>query len=148
MRSRFVVDIPGQPPSWNRSYRIIHKNARDRYGQAVIGSDGRPKTYSSLMKDKSVVEYQELASYIIKAARPSDFNPEGLVYVCYRFRLGRDIDCDNVMKALNDTLAESIGINDKRFLPVAISKETGSKEPQVSLSVFDAKYWAVEVGLR
>ena len=143
--SAFSVLLPGQPPSWNSSYRIVHAKAKDRYGQPVYGDDGSQKTYSTLAKQQAVKTYQTGAALLIRTARPSGFRPGGFVYVVYDFALKRDIDCDNVMKALNDTLAQCLGIDDRMFLPVVIAKTTGSTDPKVFLEVFDANLWKVQI---
>ena len=141
--NRFTVDLPGQPPSWNRTYRIVRLPAKDKHGQPVLGADGTQKKYSTMKKTEAVADYQTMAGYLINTAKPSAFKPEGLIYVLYELFLGRDVDCDNVMKAIDDTLARCLEVNDNRFLPVAMSKETGVKDPHVKLTVLDHKHWAV-----
>lgn len=143
-----MVDLPGQPPSWNSTYRIVRLNAKDKFGQALFRPDGSRKTYSTMKKTAAVADYQEMARLVINLARPADFAPEGSIYVLYEMYLARDVDCDNVMKAIDDTLSKCIGINDRQFLPVAVSKETGSKDPHVRLTILDAAFWQVTATLR
>jgi hypothetical protein len=145
MTGEFWAEIPGQPPTWNSSYRIVHARARDQYGAPVFREDGQPKTYSTLKKQDVVVAYQQAATYVIRTAKPSGFHPEGFLYVVYDLFLKRDIDADNVMKALNDTLAGCLDIDDKMFLPVVRTKVTGVKDPHVRLGVFDASLWKVQI---
>jgi Holliday junction resolvase RusA-like endonuclease len=45
------------------------------------------------------------------------------------------MDCDNVLKALNDAIAIGLGVNDKVFLPCVRSKEIGIKSPRVIVTV-------------
>lgn len=146
--SRFVVDLPGQPPSWNKTYRIIRLAAKDRNGQPVLRPDGSLKKYSTMKKTAAVADYQTMAGFLINAAKPSDFKPEGSLYVLYEMFLTRNIDCDNVMKAIDDTLARCLEIDDNRFLPVAMLKETGSKDPHVRLVILDADYWQISASPR
>lgn len=139
----FTVDLPGQPPSWNRTYRIVRLPAKDKFGQPRLGPDGQPKKYSTMKKTAAVAEYQEMAGLVINLAKPAYFKPEGQIYVLYEMYLARDIDADNVMKAIDDTLARCLEINDRRFLPATILKETGCKEPFVRLTLLDAAHWEV-----
>lgn len=104
----------------------------------------RPRTY----KVRSVKEYQQSIVYPIRVAKPTGFAPLGMVYVVYDLFVNRDVDADNVFKAINDTLALVLGINDKLFLSVARSKQTGIKEPYVTLTVLDATYWSISVDRR
>lgn len=110
--------------------------------------DGTPKTYSTMKKTAAVADYQQMAGLVINVARPSDFKPEGQIYVLYDLELERDIDCDNVMKAIDDVLGRCLGINDKWFLPVAMSKRTGSMNAHVRLTVLDAAHWQITASPR
>jgi len=107
----WTFEIPGQPPSWNASYKIVRKYR-----------DGRVP-YHTLAKKDDVVAYQNAAKMIIGAARPSRWAPEGQVRVYYFLYLSRDIDCDNIMKAIHDSIQAATGVDDKRYLPCVVSKE-------------------------
>lgn len=140
--------LPGQPPSVNHTYIIARKKAKDRNGQPVLGLDGEPKTYTSLIKKASVKDYQNGIRLILQAARPTGFQPTGLVYVAYEFFLDRDIDVDNTNKAIHDVLSGVIGVNDRMFMPLAIHKETKVKNPYVRLTVYDGAAWKIGVAPR
>ena len=141
MSNHFRFTIPGQPPSWNSSYRMRKARIRDKFGQPVLGPDLKPKTATRLFKTQEVVTYQEGIQYLVKASRPKGFDPKEQVIIGYQFYLGRSIDCDNVMKAVNDAIAKGLGINDAKFWPVTLHKQTGVKDPRVVIMVFDGRFW-------
>lgn len=82
--------------------------------------------------------YQSQLTMVARAAKPSRFQPQGQIIVAYDLSLGRDLDADNVMKAINDALAVALDVNDKRFLPVTFRKTTGVKQPWIEVHVYDA----------
>lgn len=127
----WTFTLEGQPPSWNHSYTIVTKYRIGTYGGRI--------PYSSLAKKQKVKDYQEAAIWIIKAAMPHDWKPKGLVRTKFRFYLARDIDCDNILKAVHDALATAIRVDDKMFLPCVIKKETGwpKKHAKVEVIVED-----------
>jgi hypothetical protein len=141
----FTVTLPGQPPSVNHTYEIARKRAKDRTGGPVLDLEGRPRTYTSLVKKPSVKKYQADISLILKAAKPTGFAPKGKVIVVYDLLLSRSIDADNVAKAVNDVLAGVLGINDKHFMSVTRDYQLGFKDPCIKLTVLDADHWAVQV---
>jgi Holliday junction resolvase RusA-like endonuclease len=120
---RWGFTIPGQPPSWNHSYQITK-----RYTRGSV-------PYSTLSKKEVVVDYQRSARLIIRSARPSGWGPEGMVRVYYTFWLARDIDCDNILKAVNDALASAIGCDDSVFLPCVIWKTIGVPKTEARIEV-------------
>lgn len=148
MISRFIVDLPGQPISWNHSYDPVFLPVKDGFGQPVFNAKGDRKKHVSWKKKETAVEYQRTARLIISAARPTGFRPEGQLYILYEFFLGRWMDADNTMKMIGDTVALSLDIDDKWFLPVAVSLETKVKEPHVRLTLLDAAYWQIEASPR
>jgi hypothetical protein len=107
----WTFEIPGQPPSWNASYKIVR---RYRDGKAP---------FHTLAKTPDVIAYQSVAKMIIGAARPSRWSPSGQVRIFYWLYLSHDIDCDNIMKAIHDSIQAATGVDDKRFLPCVVSKE-------------------------
>jgi Holliday junction resolvase RusA-like endonuclease len=140
----FTAYIPGEPPSWNASYRITRQRVKDRFGQPVLRDDGAPKSFHTLSKTRAVLQYQEAALMILRSAKPSGFKPVGQIIVAYEFDLRRDKDADNLLKALNDALERALGVNDKLFLPVTLRK-TISKTPGVTIHVYDAIKWQVVI---
>jgi Holliday junction resolvase RusA-like endonuclease len=126
MSSDFAFTMPGQPPSWNHMYRWTTRNVNGRQVRIQV-------------KTEAAATYQTQLAWIARSACPSDFRPEGQVIVTYNMFLDRDLDADNVMKAVNDALATAIGINDKRFLPVTLIKEHGHKNPEVYIACYDAE---------
>lgn len=123
MKWSFVVE--GQPVSWNASYGV---GVRKRTG-------GRNGQYHTIIKKDDAVAYTNLVMLRAREARPSGWRPEGLVVVEIEYFLGRNIDCDNVMKLVNDGLARAIEVDDKWFLPRAMSKEIGLRPPERRLVV-------------
>jgi len=142
--THFTFTVPGQPLSWNRSYRNRVVIVRDRLGAAMHTAKGaeirRPATY----KTEEARIWQEGVRLIARAAKPSGFDAAQII-VAYDFILARDIDCDNVMKMMNDAIADAIGLNDRNFYPVVLSKVRGSKDPSVTVNVYDRKFHAVEI---
>jgi len=123
MTETFRFQIPSQPPSVNHTYRIVTRH----------GKQGQ--TYKTLAKEEAVLQYQMVASLQARKAKPKDWKPEGQVRIRFWFRLGRDADTDNLLKALDDAFAQAWGINDKVFLPCVVEKTTGNREPFVEVEV-------------
>lgn len=122
----FTVTVPGAPPSVNHSYHPV--KVRNKAGGVSL----------RMAKTTDVLAYQTLVGYLVRQARPPLWQaPEGYMRITYRFYLKRSIDCDNAMKALNDAIAQAIGVNDARFLPCVISKTVNAKEtdPRVVVEV-------------
>ena len=119
----FAFRIPTQPPSVNHTYKIVRQ-----YGKGG-------KSYMTLAKEPEVEQYQMVAASIAKHARPAGWEPAGFIKLRYWWSLGKDIDCDNMKKALNDALALAWGINDRMFLSCDVEKTTGNKEPYVEIEV-------------
>jgi Holliday junction resolvase RusA-like endonuclease len=142
--SYFTFTVPGHPMSWNRSYRQRVYHVKDRFGQAIQDDRGRLKTRSGMFKTKEAEVYQDTVRWLAKTAKPSDFSATQII-IAYDFMLARDIDCDNVMKMINDAVAEAIGLNDKHFFPAVLSKTTGSFDPSVMVHVYDRRDYQVKV---
>lgn len=140
----FTFTVPGQPMSWNRSYRNRMMVVRDRLGVPVISKHGKPVQRATQYKTEEAKAWQDGVKLICRAAKPSDFNPTQII-VAYDFVLARDIDCDNVLKMANDAIAQAIGLNDKFFYPVVLSKISGSKDPHIMATVYDRSAHGVEV---
>ena len=96
--------IPGRAPSVNHLY--------------VPGAK-----FGSRRKAPGVEEWQTGVSRIVKAARPSGWVATGQVRVVLDLYVCRDIDADNVFKALLDAIAPALGINDRDVLPCVRSKQ-------------------------
>jgi hypothetical protein len=127
---RFSVTIEGQPPSMNHSYRPIKKPMRDSFGQPILSAEGRQVVRIGLAKKQNVTDYQQLAVWRTRAAKPSGWQHDGgWIRLTYRFYLTRRMDCDNAMKALNDALAMALNVDDFWFLPCVTSKTVNSKQP-------------------
>lgn len=142
--THFSFAVPGQPLSWNRSYRQKVITVKDRFGQALLSTSGRPKTRPAQYKTEEALEYQKGVQLACQAAKPSGFSPEQVI-IAYDFVLARDVDCDNVMKMTNDAIARALGLDDKHFFPVVRSKFSGSRLPEVLISIYDRSAWKVEV---
>ena len=112
----WLVVLPGQPPSGNHMY------ARNK---------GNPGQH----KKPGVEAYQAMVTFEVRQARPSFWRPDGQIIVNYWFNLGRDIDCTNAIKVIEDGIAMALRpedpLYDRKFLPRAMAKSTGAKEPHV-----------------
>ena len=142
--SEFHFTMPGQPPTVNHSYRIVRQTVRDRFQQPVLGKDGTPKRVHTLAKTEEVRRYQQDLAMICRVSRPSAFAADWLI-VTYDFYLRRDIDTDNALKSINDAIALALGMNDRRFQPVVLSKLIGVAEPRVRVGIYDAACYDVQV---
>jgi Holliday junction resolvase RusA-like endonuclease len=128
---RWSFTLLGQPPSWNQSYHITK--------QQGYRKDGRPYEFSSLSKRQKVIDYQAGAVLVIRSAKPSRWAPTGDVRILWRIYLTRDIDCDNLMKAVHDAIERATDVNDRRFLPCVQSKVWGvhPTEARIEITVED-----------
>ncbi len=131
---RWAFTLPGQPLSWNVAYRIGWKT-----------TDGRK--HLAMFKTSEATRFQSDARLIISAAKPSKWKPAEQVRIYYRFYLKRDVDCDNVMKLLNDTIEKATGVDDKRYLPCVISKEIVRKPQDARVEVVIEDRRSPSVGL-
>lgn len=122
--AQITVRINGQPPSGNHMY--------DGYGR-----DRRKKS--------EVASYQAEVVRWTRYALSAGWQPGERIVVNYWFNLTRDIDCTNIIKVVEDGIAEALcpGIDpprccrkfDTRFLPRAIEKITGAKQPFVQFEL-------------
>lgn len=135
MATKFSFIMPGQPPTWNHMYRWTTRTVNGKQIRIQAKTD-------------EANLYQSQLTMVARSAKPSSFHPVGQVIVAYDMALGRDLDADNVMKAINDALAVALGVNDKQFLPVVIGKTTGSKAPWIEIHVYDAQIWYVSVRMK
>lgn len=120
--------IEGQPVSWNAAYGIgvINRRAFNRESHQV----------RTIIKTDAAVTYTALAAArCVEARKPRDWWHGGLVVVEFYYYLGRDIDCDNVMKLVNDGIEAATGVNDKWYLPRAMSKTIGLRPEQRRVEV-------------
>lgn len=109
-------EIPGQPPSWNASYKIVV-----RYRQTATGGS---VPFRTLAKKEPVLEYQATARLIVRSRMPSRWKPRTeQVRILYWLYLSHDMDCDNIMKAIHDVIEAATGVNDMRFLPCVLEKK-------------------------
>jgi len=125
--SSWRFDVPGQPPSLNHSYQIIRLRRKN-------GS-----TYQRLGKIQKVENYQQEVAFLARQTRPKGWEPRpgAFIRIKYWMHVGRDIDCDNVLKAINDGLKWGLNVDDKRFLPYVVTKTTKNKNPHVEIEVSD-----------
>ncbi|HEX5016538.1 MAG TPA: hypothetical protein VFX15_03005 [Actinomycetes bacterium] len=124
---RWGFQVEGQPVSWNAAYGIgvVNRRAYNR----------RPREVRTIVKTDKAVAYTGLAMRRCQEKRPRGWSPTGLVVVEFYYFLGRDIDCDNVMKLVNDGIEAATGVDDKWFLPRAIFKTTGLRPSQRKIVV-------------
>lgn len=132
---KWRIKIPGQPPSMNHMYKEATQQAKDKYGQTVYWSDGRPKTYRTKVKAPGVQAYQDSVTWYTKAAAPSKWSPGPRIRLRYWYHLKRDIDGDNAQKAINDAIAHGLKVDDRIFLTTVEAKWTKEKDPFVLVEV-------------
>lgn len=130
----WTFEIPGQPPSWNASYKIVRKYRDDRV------------PFHTLAKKPDVIAYQVAAKMIISAAKPSRWVPPGQVRIFYWLYLSRDIDCDNIMKAIHDSIQAATLVDDKRYLPCVVMKEIVPKSKARVVVVVSEDLGSLSVG--
>jgi hypothetical protein len=140
----FTFTVPGQPMSWNASYKSRTVHVRDRFGSVMHTAKGNPVTRGGLYKTQEAKDWQDGVRMIARVHKPSDFAAHEVIVV-YDFVLARDIDCDNVKKMANDAIAEALGINDRYFYTADFSKVTGSKDPHMMVTVYDRAHHALEI---
>jgi Holliday junction resolvase RusA-like endonuclease len=116
-------------------YKEAIQTAKDKLGQTVYWSDGRPKTYRTKVKADGVQAYQDSVTWYTKAAVPSKWTPGERVRLRYWYHLKRDMDADNAQKAINDAIAHGLGIDDKVFVTTVMAKWTKEKDPFVIVEV-------------
>lgn len=121
----FKFRIPGQPPSWNGSYRIT-PNRRTK--KLYLGKSVEAGQYQML-----------LASPAARRAKPDGWSPTGWIRVRYWMHFGHRMDPDNALKVINDGIAHGIDVNDKWFLPCVVEVTSGNKEPYVEIEVEDVE---------
>lgn len=116
---RWSFEVRGQPPTVNHLY------VRKRGG--------------GVAKAPGVEAYQTAVFYLCRDARPSGWRPDPThqIRIMFSFFLGRDADCDNLLKSIQDAVALALGINDRMFIPCVISKETGCKDPYTKIEIYE-----------
>lgn len=132
---KWLIKIPGQPPSMNHMYKEATQTAKDKFGNPVYWPDGRPKTFRTKVKNDGVQTYQDSVTWYTKAAKPSGWSPAERVRLRFWYHLKRDIDGDNAQKAINDAIAHGMGIDDRVFLTTIEAKWTKESDPFVLVEV-------------
>lgn len=118
MPDPWCFTIPGRAPSVNHLYQ-----------------PGR--TFGSRRKAPGVEAWQAAVAHIVRSARPRGWTATGQVRVVIDLCVCRDIDADNVLKALLDAVAPALGINDRDILPCVRSKSkvrTAEERIEVQIS--------------
>lgn len=108
------VTIPGPIPSTNHIYAYANGHVYKKAG---------------------VEAFQTIAAHLTRLARPKGWEPARQIRLTYAFNLTRKADCDNLLKMLNDAIAQALGIDDDRFLPCVASKTLGAKFPFVDIAI-------------
>lgn len=122
------ITVPGQPPTINHAFEPQTAYRRTKSGASV--------PYTRIGKNAQAQAYQAGAALVVGAARPSGWVwLGGFLRLTYRFYLVRDADCDNLLKILNDAIAAKIGVNDRWFLPMVMSKRTVAREADARVEV-------------
>jgi Holliday junction resolvase RusA-like endonuclease len=112
------IEVEGDPPTWNHSYRIGYIR-------------GRP----GIVKLQSVSDWQAYVSLMVRVARPSDWQPGRRVRVVIDWRTSRARDCDAGLKALLDAVATGLGVNDRIFLACIRSNEVDRARPRTLITI-------------
>jgi Holliday junction resolvase RusA-like endonuclease len=122
-RPSWTVTVPGVPPSTNHAYRIVVQ----KRGQVP---------YRTLAKTPEAVNYQSVATMLVRAAKPYGWKAGEQVRVGLRFYFPRRQDADNSMKILLDAVARALRVDDVCFLPCVLSKEiVPQKEARVEVTI-------------
>jgi Holliday junction resolvase RusA-like endonuclease len=132
---KWIIKIPGQPPTVNHMYKEATHQAKDKLGNPVYWPNGKPKMFRTKVKGDGVQAYQDSVTWYTKAAVPSKWEPSERVRLRYWMHLKRDIDADNLKKAINDAIAHGLRIDDRIFLTTDEAKWTGEKDPFVLVEV-------------
>ena len=111
---KWTILIPGPIPSVNHTYGY---------------REGR------VYKKPGVEQFQTVVAHLTRLAKPADWEPGERIRVTYDYHLTRKADCDNLQKALNDAIAQALGIDDDLFLPCAIGKSVGEKYSFVEVTI-------------
>ena len=132
------MTIPGQPVSWDAAYPIGKMPVRRKTGP-VLNEDGSQKMIHRPVKSDAAKVYQQDAQLIIQAAAPSRWSPPGQVRMFVDLYLINDMDDDNALKLLRDTVQRATGVDDMRFLSCTRRKEVVSdpREARVVLTFED-----------
>lgn len=87
-------------------------------------------------KVAGVEQYQVMAAMIVRLAKPKDWVPTRRIVVEYRMWLDSSRrDASNALKALEDSIAAALGVNDSTFLPSVTLKEVDKARPRVEVIV-------------
>ena len=95
------ITIPGPIPSSNHIYGY---------------------TAGRVYKKAGIEQFQTVVAHLTRLARPKGWEPTRQIRLTYAFNLTRKADCDNLLKMLNDAVAQALGVDDDIFLPCVISK--------------------------
>lgn len=131
--SYFSFTVPGQPVSWNAAFKVRRYKLPNGEWQRGI------------RKTPEAEAFQHGVQMIAQAANTLRFDKNLRVLVAYEFALQNDIDCDNLLKLLNDALSKAIGLNDRHFMPVVMSKTIRNAQPFTRVTVYDASKWRVSI---
>ena len=127
--SPWRVTLPGRPPSWNDSYRIVRQSRTTANG---------PHYYHTMAKTQKLIDWQADMKMIVQAAKPSGWKPQDrFIGIRWEVRLERHIDMDNLQKAVNDVLEMATGVNDKWFYPIFTKPTIGvpRREAGIDLTI-------------
>lgn len=116
------VTIPGQPVSWDAAYKTMRRPVHSKKGP-VLNRDGSQKVIHRPGKTDEAAQYQRDAQLIVQAAAPSGWNPPGQVRMIVDLYLVDDMDDDNALKLLRDSVQRATGVDDMRFLSCTRVKE-------------------------
>ena len=124
--SDWSFTIPGAPPSINATYKVV-----------LMKKDG--VTTRRLAKTPEAVAWQLGVVLIVKTARPSDWKPARRIIIEMTYWMNRKgRDADNPQKALLDSIATALGVNDNSFLPCVVRNEVDKVHPRIEVTIRNA----------
>jgi len=127
------VWLPGRPPSWNDSYKIVRQSRTTGNG---------PHYYHTLAKKQKLIDWQADMTLVVRSAKPSHWDPgdRWIPVVWEHVWLERHIDMDNLQKAVNDVLEAATGVNDKWFYPIFAEPRVGVRRKDAGIGlIIDAE---------
>lgn len=127
MSEPWTVEIAGNPPTINASYKIVYMRPF-----CPVCNRGTAR----LGKAPDVEVWQTAVAFSVQAARPRGWQPSRRVRIgieWYMIRAGRD--ADGPLKACLDGIKVGLGIDDRIFLPTIISNEIDRAAPRTVLTL-------------
>ena len=114
----FEVVIEGWAPTLNETYKAVPTNKGLRFA-----------------KSSAVAVWQDSLAWLVKAARPKDWQPARRVLITIEWYQPRKRDCDAGVKAALDAVAVGLGVDDSCFLLSVPVNEIDKANPRSVIRV-------------